>query len=141
MNPLQALFKGGEETLDTLFSTLKSLRMLFMGIELQNAVSGPVRLITDTGAVVAEGFRNGLGPGLLWSFELMSLISVSLAFLNLLPIPVLDGGQIVLFTYELIRNRKLNPKAVYRYQFIGTIIVLLIALAATTGDFIQYNQH
>jgi len=141
LNVFQSFSKGFTETWGNLYSTIRGLRMLFMGIKLQNAVSGPVRLISDTGAVVAEGFRNGVGPGLLWSFELMSLISVSLAFINLLPIPVLDGGQILLFTVEIIRRRKLNPKSVYRYQFIGTIIVLIIAVAATTGDMIHFNSR
>jgi len=141
MNLFQAFTEGITETWDNLYSTLRGLRMLFMGIKLQNAVSGPVRLISDTGAVVAEGFSNGIGPGLLWSFELMSLISVSLAFINLLPIPVLDGGQILLFTIEIIRRRPLNPKSVYRYQFIGTIIVIIIAVAATTGDMMHFNSR
>lgn len=137
LNGFQALVRGFRETIGTLGSTLKGLRMLFLGIELQNAVSGPIRLISDTGAIVAEGFRSGLGPGLLWSFELMSLISVSLAFLNLLPIPILDGGQILLFIIEIIRRKPINPKSVYRYQFVGTIIVLIIAISATMGDVIH----
>ncbi|MCK5735154.1 MAG: RIP metalloprotease RseP, partial [Spirochaetaceae bacterium] len=45
LNPYQALLKGTQETYDTLYSTVKGLRMLFMGIEIQNAVSGPIRLI------------------------------------------------------------------------------------------------
>lgn len=139
LNGIQALGRGFSETLDTFTSTLKGLKMLFMGIKIQNAVSGPIRLISDTGAMVAEGFRSGIGPGLLWSFELMSLISVSLAVLNLLPIPVLDGGQILLFIIEIIRRRPSSPRSVYRYQFIGTIIVLAIAIAATTGDLIHIN--
>jgi len=141
LNLFRAFAKGFTETWENLYSTVRGLRMLFMGIELQNAVSGPVRLISDTGAVVAEGFRKGIGPGFLWSFELMSLISVSLAFINLLPIPVLDGGQILLFTVEIFRRRQLNPKSVYRYQFIGTIIVLIIAVAATTGDMIHFKSR
>ncbi len=141
LNGFRALGKGLTETFDILSSTIRGLRMLFLGIELQNAVSGPIRLISDTGAVVIEGFRSGLGPGLLWSFELMSLISVSLAFLNLLPIPVLDGGQILLFVVEIFKRRPFNPRSVYRYQFVGTIIVLLIAVAATTGDLIHLNSR
>ena len=137
----QALAEGVAGTVDTLVSTLKGLRMLFLGIEIQNAVSGPIRLISDTGAVVAEGFRSGVGPGLLWSFELMALISVSLAFLNLLPIPVLDGGQILLFTAEIVGRRPIRPKSVYRYQFVGTIIVFIIAIAATTGDVLHFNAR
>jgi len=75
----------------------------------------------------------------LWSFELMSLISVSLAFLNLLPIPVLDGGQILLFLLEILRRRPASPRSVYRYQFVGTIIVFIIAITATTGDILHFN--
>ncbi len=141
LNGFQALVKGFRETIGTLSSTLRGLRMLFLGIELQNAVSGPIRLISDTGAVVAEGFRSGIGPGLLWSFELMSLISVSLAFLNLLPIPILDGGQILLFIIEIIGRKPINPKSVYRYQFVGTIIVLIIAISATMGDVIHFSSR
>lgn len=139
LNGLQALRRGFRETFETFSSTMKGLRMLFMGIKFQNAVSGPIRLISDTGAMVAEGFRSSFGEGLLWSFELMSLISVSLAFLNLLPIPVLDGGQILLFIIEIFKRKPINPRSVYRYQFVGTIIVLAIAIAATTGDLIQIN--
>ena len=133
----ESLLRGARETWSTLVSTLRGIRMMFMGIELRNAVSGPIRLISDTGATVAAGFRSGFGPGLLWSFELMALISVSLAFLNLLPIPVLDGGQIVLFAAECVRRRPLNPRSVYRYQFVGTIIVIAIAIAATAGDIVH----
>ena len=141
LNGFQAFGKGVTETVETLVSTLKGLRMLFLGIKIQNAVSGPIRLISDTGAVVAAGFRSGIGPGFLWSFELMSLISVSLAFLNLLPIPVLDGGQILLFLVETAAGKPIKPRSVYRYQFVGTIIVFIIAVAATTGDVLHFNSR
>ena len=141
LNFFQSILRGMTETFSTLGATLRGLRMLFLGIEIQNAVSGPIRLISDTGAVVAEGFRSGIGPGLLWSFELMALISVSLAVLNLLPIPVLDGGQIVLFFIESFMNRPIRPRSVYRYQFVGTIIVFIIAILATTGDIIHLNDR
>ncbi len=141
LNVFQAIGRGTVKSFETLSSSLRGLRMLFLGIEIQNAVSGPLRLISDTGAIVAEGFRSGVGPGLLWAFELMSLISVSLAILNLLPIPVLDGGQIVLFVFELIGKKNLSPKAVYRYQVVGTIIVLFIAVMATAGDLLHFNSR
>ena len=136
---MRSLLRGTEETGMVLISTLRGIRMMFMGIRLRGAVAGPIRLISDTGAAVAAGFRSGIGPGLLWAFQLMSLISVSLGFINLLPIPVLDGGQIMLFTAEILRRRPLNPNLVYRYQFIGTIIVAAIAIAATAGDFLHFR--
>jgi len=140
LNIFQAVSKGFRETFLNLNSTLRAIRMLFLGTRPQNVVSGPIKLISDTGAIVAEGFRGGFGPGMLWTFELLAIISISLAFLNLLPIPVLDGGQIVLFTFELLQRKPITPKAIYRYQFIGTIIVILIAIAAVVSDIAQLNS-
>ncbi|PIE05123.1 MAG: hypothetical protein CSA76_00690 [Spirochaetales bacterium] len=143
LNVFQAAGKGIEDTMDILVSTVKGLRLLFMGVSVQNTVYGPIRLITDTGAFVVKGFQAGAGPGFLWTFQLMSIISISLAFLNLLPIPVLDGGQILLFLLEGIRKSlkrgTLHPRSIYRYQFIGTIIVAIIAAVALTGDILSFN--
>jgi len=141
LNIFQAAIKGFRKTFLNLSSTLRAIRMLFLGSNPQNVVSGPIRLISDTGAIVAEGFRGGFGSGMLWTFELLAIISISLAFLNLLPIPILDGGQIVLFLFELLKQKPLSPKAIYRYQFIGTIIVILIAMAAIISDIIQLNSR
>jgi len=141
LNIFQAAFRGFRRTFLNLISTFRAIRMLFLGTKPQNLVSGPIRLISDTGAIVVEGFRGGFGSGMLWTFELLAIISISLAFLNLLPIPVLDGGQIVLFILELLRHKPISPKTIYRYQFIGTIIVILIAMAAIIGDIIQLNNR
>ncbi len=140
LNISEAMAKGVTETARIFSSTLRGLRMLFLGIKVQNAVYGPIRLITDTGAMVVKGFSNGAGAGLLWTFELMALISVSLAFLNLLPIPVLDGGQILLFCIEGLKKSALSPRSVYRYQFIGTILVVIIAAIALTGDILSFHS-
>ncbi|KGM42663.1 Intramembrane protease RasP/YluC, implicated in cell division based on FtsL cleavage [Olavius algarvensis spirochete endosymbiont] len=141
VNFFQATVSGFRETFLNLSSTLRAIRMLFLGTKPQNVVSGPIRLISDTGAIVAEGFRGGFGPGMLWTFELLAIISISLAFLNLLPIPVLDGGQIILFIFELLQHKPIGPKTIYRYQVIGTIIVLFIAMAAIVNDIIQLNNR
>ena len=131
--------EGFQETGTVLSTTLRGLKLLFAGSDATKAISGPARLIADTGASVAAGFRAGIREGFLWASSLISLISVSLAVLNLLPIPVLDGGQIVLFSTEILLRRPIRPKSVYRYQFIGTIIVVIIALAATAGDVIHFQ--
>jgi len=55
-------------------------------------------------------------------------------FMNLLPIPALDGGQIVLFIFEIIKKSPLSPISVYRYQMIGTILILLLVVFTTTSD-------
>ena len=141
LNLLQALFSGFSQLKETIEATAGGLSMLFKGVKFTSTVSGPIRLISDTGTIFVSGFKNGFGPGMLWSFKLMALISISLGFINLLPIPVLDGGQILLFSAELIRRKPIKPKYVYSYQLIGTIIVLILAVAATAGDIININQR
>ena len=134
-----AFRKGVGEVFRVLASTWRGLRMLFMGIQVRNAVSGPARLVSDTGALVLSGFSLGFGPGMYWTFRFLAIISVSLAFMNLLPIPVMDGGQILLFVTEWIRRRPIHPGSVYRYQFVGTIIVLIIFVAASAGDVMYFS--
>lgn len=141
LNFLQSLAKGSSETWNILVTSIKGLRMIFMGIQLQNAISGPIRLISDTGTIVARGFQDSFSSGILLGFQIMSLISVSLAFLNMLPIPVLDGGQILLFSIEWLWKQPLRPHVVYRYQTIGTIVVLVLAIAATTGDLLYFRNR
>ena len=137
--PFLSLVWGLTETWRTFSATLDGLRMITMGIRLRNAVVGPIRLVSSTGAYVAQGFQEGGKSGLLSAFELLALISISLAFLNLLPIPILDGGQILLFCVEYILRRPLKPQFIYRYQFVGTIIVLAITIFATTGDILSFR--
>ncbi len=135
-----AIGRGVSESWNTIESTLRSIRMMFMGIQLRNAVSGPVRLISLTGETVVRGFQYGFRPGLLMTSRLIAFISISLAFLNLLPIPVLDGGQIVLFITEWLQKRPLKPQLIYRYQIAGIIIVFILTIIATTGDLMGYKD-
>ena len=136
LTPLQAMVKSFNRTWSVISSTLNNLKMLFKGSSFNNSILGPIRLISDTGTIVARGFKRGFEAGLLWSSELMALISLSLAILNLLPVPVLDGGQISIFTLEFLTRKSIKVKTIYRYQLIGTIIIMLIAFAAITGDLI-----
>ena len=136
LTPLQAMAKSFDRTWFVISSTFNNLKMLFKGSSFNNSILGPIRLISDTGTIVARGFKRGFESGLLWASELMALISLSLAILNLLPVPVLDGGQISIFTLEFLTRKSIKVKTIYRYQLIGTIIIMLIAFAAITGDLI-----
>ncbi|MDR0877473.1 MAG: RIP metalloprotease RseP, partial [Treponema sp.] len=98
--PPQALVKGASESWKTFVVSLKSLGLLFRGIDLTKAVSGPVRITYMVGDVAAEGFGQSIGTGLRSMADFLALISVALCIMNLLPLPVLDGGMIVLFIIE-----------------------------------------
>jgi regulator of sigma E protease len=64
----------------------------------------------------------------------LALISIALCIMNLLPLPILDGGMIVLFIIEAIKGRPLHPKTVYAFQTIGVVLIFGIMIFAVFGD-------
>ncbi len=132
--PVRALGRGVSRTTETLVLAVRSIGLLFAGVDLSQAVAGPVRITYLVGEVAQQGFRSGFGQGLVSFFNFLSLISVMLFFMNMLPIPVLDGGQILLSAFEGVTRRPLRPRFVYRYQMIGTAIVLVIIGFAFFND-------
>ncbi len=137
----EAFAEGFRETGQTILSSLKGLGMLFKGVDLQSAVSGPLRITYMTGELAFSGFQKGAGKGLLHFFRFLALINIALFIMNLLPIPVLDGGQILLFLIEGLLKAKPNPAVIYRYQITGTIIVLGLILFATTNDILFFTRR
>ncbi len=138
--PIYALREGWNETWSTVSASLKGLSLLFRGINLQSAVSGPLRITYMTGDLAYSGFNRSPGEGLLSFFRFIGLINIALFIMNLLPIPVLDGGQILLFLSEGLLRRKPNPMTLYRYQMIGTIIVFAIIIFATMNDILFFSR-
>lgn len=67
-------------------------------------------------------------------WEMTAYISVILAFMNLLPIPALDGGHIMFLIYEMITRRKPSQKTLIRAQTIGMILLLMLVLFANMND-------
>ena len=129
-----ALATGFLETWNTLRFSINSLSMLFRGIDFTQAVSGPVRITYMTGEVAAVGFNQGFGSGISAMAHILALISIALCMMNLLPLPVLDGGMILLFTVEIIRRKPLPPKFVNAFQAAGVIIIAGLMFFALFGD-------
>jgi regulator of sigma E protease len=117
---------GFDETGKTLSLTVKSIGLLFRGVDLSEAVSGPVRITVMLGEVAQSSFMGAM--------ELLSIICVSLFLMNLLPIPILDGGLILFAAIELVFRKPLKPKTLYRVQFIGIAFILFIFVFALFGD-------
>ena len=134
LGPLAALRRGTRETFSTLALTVRSLGLLFGGVNITQVVAGPIRLTYFVGEVATAGLNVGIAEGVRAFFNFLSLVSIALFFMNLLPIPVLDGGQILLYTIEGITRRPLHPKLVYRYQMVGTAIVLALIAFAFFSD-------
>ena len=129
-----ALVKGASETWKTFAVSVKSLSLLFRGIDLTQAVSGPIRITYMVGDAAAEGFNQGFGAGLSSMAGFLSLISIALCIMNLLPLPILDGGMILLFVIEWFRGKPLHPRFISAFQTVGVVLIAGLMLFAVFGD-------
>lgn len=129
-----ALKKGFLDTFDALFLTVKGILTLFKGVNISNSVSGPARVVDMMGSVVKESFSGGFREGLVNILNFLAFISVSLCFMNLLPVPILDGGLILFALIELITRRKLSPKVLYYIQIVGLVFIAFLFVIGLTGD-------
>ena len=87
------------------------------------------------GETVEESFSAGFRTGLSSVLNFVALISISLFIMNLLPIPVLDGGLILFSLIEAIFRIRISPKVRYRVQYIGLAFIAFLFVIAIIGDF------
>ena len=131
---LPALAKGAVETKKTLFQTIKSIAVLFKGVDVTNAVSGPARISSMLGQSAKEGFAAGFKTGVIVVLQFMALISVSLFIMNLLPIPILDGGLILFALIEAATKKRIPPKVQYKIQVAGFALIMALFALGIGGD-------
>lgn len=129
-----SVFKGIKGTAQMTALTIKSLGLLFKGIDITKAVSGPIRITYMLGEVTSAGFSAGISQGILVLMNFLAVINISLFIMNLLPIPVLDGGLVLLSIIELISRKKIKPKFMYYFQTAGAIIILTLIIFAFWTD-------
>jgi len=135
LSPAQAVATGARETMRTVGILAHGLTMLFRGINLTEAVSGPLRMTYMAGEIAVAGFQHSGIWGMLYSaVNFLALISLALGLMNMLPLPMLDGGQIVLFAVEAVRRRPTHPKVLRTFQTVGVAIIFSIMAFALFGD-------
>lgn len=122
----QAAVAGARQTWEFVYLTWQSFIKLAQRVVPLDQVGGPIMIAQ----MVGEQAHHGLA-GLL---ALTALISVNLGILNLLPVPVLDGGQIVFCLYEMIFRRPVPVKAQEYATRIGLILLLGLMVLATFND-------
>ena len=114
-------------TLNLGSALLESIKMLFTGGVGVNDLTGPVGisgLITGTRGIVQY-------------LNLMAMISVSLGVTNLLPVPALDGGKIVLLIIEAIRRKPLKENTEVTIQLIGFMLLIGLTIFVTYNDIVR----
>jgi regulator of sigma E protease len=134
LSPPAAIAKGSAESWKTLVVSLRSLKVLFKGIELTQAISGPVRITYMVGEAATAGFGKSIGTGLRSMADFLALISIALCVMNLLPLPILDGGLIILSIVEIIRRKPLHPNAIKVFQTVGVALIFALMAFALFGD-------
>lgn len=133
-NFFQAIGQGFKESAKMIHMTFKGISVLFKGVEIKNAVSGPARVTEMLGSTVKDGFSMGAKIGFISILDLMALISISLFIMNLLPIPILDGGLILFALIEAIIKKHIPVKIQYYTQYIGLAFIALLLMLGLTGD-------
>lgn len=133
-NFFEAMYHGFLDCVNYIMITFKSFKILFKGVEISNTVSGPARVTDILGTTIQEGFKNSFVVGAISILNLLGIISLSLSIMNLLPIPVLDGGLILLAVIEAVFRKKIKPKILHYIQYIGFAFILFIFILGCIGD-------
>ena len=67
-----------------------------------------------------------------------AFLSIMLAFMNILPIPALDGGHVMFLLYEIITRRKPSEKFMIRAEYVGITILILLMVVANLNDILRW---
>jgi len=124
---VEAFKRALERTGDLIWMTLKSLWMLLSFQVPVSQLGGPIMIFGVAGQAVTQG--------LAFYIYVMSLISVNLGLLNLLPIPVLDGGHLLMFGIEAVQRKPLSLKTRQLAMQIGLMFILVLTVVALFNDF------
>lgn len=128
-DPLSSLWRATEETGSLTMATLKAIGQMVAGTRSTDELQGPIGIGKMAGDV-AEG---GIVP-LVW---FLAVLSLNLGLINILPIPMLDGGHLLFYALEAIRRRPLAPR-IQDYGFrIGLTLVFLLMVFATWNDLVH----
>jgi regulator of sigma E protease len=124
-----AVVDGVKEAVFQATQAVVMVKRLVTGQVSAKEVGGPILIAQVSGQM--------LRLGVAWLIGFMAFVSVSLAVLNLLPIPVLDGGHAVFLIAEAIRRKPLSPQVRLRLTQVGMLLVLAIMVLAISNDVIR----
>ena len=125
--PIEALGASLVRTGELTLFTLKSIKKMVMGLISPKNLSGPITIAKVATASAKSGLESYI--------SFLALLSVSLGVLNLLPIPVLDGGHLLFYTVELLAGRPVPEKIQALGYQLGLFLVLGIMMLALYNDF------
>ncbi|WP_372904588.1 RIP metalloprotease RseP [Rhodohalobacter sp.] len=130
-NFAQALGMGVERSNDALFGIVQGIGKMFSGdISVRENLGGPVAIANVTREATDRG-------GWLGFWNITAFLSVTLAIMNMLPIPALDGGHFMFLLYEGITRREPSPKVRMGLQQLGFILLIGLFILVTFNDILR----
>jgi regulator of sigma E protease len=128
-----ALTHGAVKTWDTSVFSLQMLGRMLIGQVSWSNLSGPITIAQYAGETAQMGWL----PYLLF----IALVSVSLGVINLLPVPILDGGHLMYYMAEMIRGRPVSERAMMLGQRVGIAALVLLMTVALYNDIARQLTH
>lgn len=125
-NLFAALPKAFQRTYDICELTIVGLVKLVQGSISSKNIGGPILILQTAGKTAREGKSTFL--------NFVAIISINLAIVNVLPIPILDGGHMLFYAIEIITRRKISQKTVEIAQKVGVVILVMIMAFAFYND-------
>ena len=127
--PFEALVRGVRETYDTSGFVLKSLAKLVVGELSPKNLSGPITIAKVAGDSARAGMDNFI--------RFIAILSIMLGVMNLLPIPVLDGGHLVYCIIELVKGSPVSDQVQMLGYKVGFIMLMGLMIFATINDLMR----
>jgi regulator of sigma E protease len=124
--PLKASWTAVSETWRMAFLTLRMLGKMVVGEVSLSNLTGPITIATYAGYTASIGLTTFL--------SFLAIVSISLGVLNLLPIPILDGGHLMMYVIEGIKGKALSENLQARLQHVGIVILAMLMMLAFYND-------
>jgi regulator of sigma E protease len=120
---------GAERSLDLIELTLVFIQKLFAGHVSTSNIGGPITVVQIAGQAAQTDISSII--------SVLAFLSIQLGILNLLPIPILDGGHLFFYFFELVFRRPISLRAREWAQQIGLILLLLLMVLAFYNDIVR----
>jgi regulator of sigma E protease len=144
-NPIEAVGAAVRQTGDVLGTTLSYLGRIFSGRESGDLLNGPLGIAKAAGGISQQATAGeapaplkaaNLGLSLI---QLAAILSIGIGFINLMPIPVLDGGHLVFYAYEAVAKKPVAAKVQEAGYRVGLALLAGLMLFATWNDLQKLN--
>ncbi len=130
--PIDALKQGYQRSVDLFGMSLVMMQRMFFGDVGLDNLSGPLSIAQFSGKAMQSGFISFL--------SLLGLISLSIGLLNLLPIPVLDGGHLLYYLTEMVKGSPVSDKIMAVGQTIGLVLIVGLMFVALFNDVVRISN-